>query len=163
MKNEVRDLLDIAIDREIISEAFYLAAINKTEDTGARELLRELAVREAAHREWVKALKEKASIDPDWIPAKQRGLAIRPDLTIGHDLQIGEHLNDINLAEGASLQDVITAAMKREQYSVEFYTGMHDASGDTAVRQLCDQLIQEERSHKARLELFYEDFFLKEN
>ncbi len=157
MNSKVRDLLDIAVDREIVSEAFYLAAINRTEDPGARVLLRELAIQEAAHREWVKALKEKATVQPDWNPAKQ------PDLTIRPDLKISEFLVDVNLAEGASLQDVITAAMKRELDSIRFYTGMHDASGDTAVRQLCDKLVQEERTHKAKLEVFYEDFFLKED
>ena len=149
--SEITELLDIAIDREIASEAFYIGAQKKTQDPGARELLQELASQEAKHREWVKDLKEKGLSRQSW---RRKKLP---------DLMISEYLIDINLEEPVGLQDVITAAMKREQNSIDFYTQMKQLLNVKIAQQLCERLIQEEHRHKSRLEVFYDDFFLKEN
>jgi rubrerythrin len=151
MVNELKDLLDIALDREIVSEAFYIASQKKTRDPGAVELMRSLAREEASHSQWIKKLKEKSPEGKDWHPEK---------LT---DLMISEYLVDIHLAEEAGLQDVITAAMKREQYSFEFYARMEQAARSEAAKRLCRKLVKAEREHKIKLEILYDDLFYKEN
>jgi rubrerythrin len=76
---------------------------------------------------------------------------------------ISEYLVDPGIAEGAGLQEVLIAAMKREQYSVEFYNGLERAMTDGPGRQFCRKLILAEEGHKAKLEDLYENLFLKED
>jgi rubrerythrin len=151
MVNEITELLDTAIDREIAAEAFYLAAQKMTTDSGALALLKELAAREAQHREWVKGLKAQAG--------KLKGRPARTTV----DLKISEGLTDPELTVGASLQDIITIALKREQYSIEFYNRLKPALTGEEAGLLCEKLLQEEQGHKHKLEVFYDDFFNQEN
>jgi rubrerythrin len=151
MAREVTDLLDIAMDREIVSEAFYTAYQKRTQDPGAIKLMQELAQEELKHYQWIKNLKDTGQASHDWHQQKLP------------DLKISEYLMDINITEGAGLQDVITVAIKREQSSVEFYININQMTENKAVRQLCEKLIQAERNHKAKLEIFYEGLFYQEN
>ena len=151
MVNETTELLDTAIDREIAAEAFYLAAQKMTTDSGALTLLKELGAREAQHREWVKVLKTQGG--------KLSGRRGRTPV----DLKISEGLTDPGLTAGASLQDIITIALKREQYSIEFYSRLKRALNEDQAEVLCEKLLLEERRHKHKLEVFYDDFFNQDN
>ncbi len=151
MADEITNLLNTAIDREIAAEAFYLAAEQKTTDIGARTLLSELAKREAQHREWLKNLQG------------EKGKTSAQRIKDPPDLGLSEGLVELELTEGASLQDVLTIAMKREEHSVEFYLRLRPMLSEKPVQSLCEKIIREERSHKHRLEVFYDDFFNREN
>jgi rubrerythrin len=151
MIGELTELLDIAMDREIASQAFYIAGQKKTRDQGAIELMKELAAQELKHLEWIKNFKESGLSSKDWSPKNLSAL------------NISEYLVDANIAEGAWLQDVITAAMKREQHSVEFYSQMMQVMNSETGKRLCERLSSEELNHKNKLEIFYHDYFLKEN
>jgi rubrerythrin len=151
MATETSDLLNIAMDREIVSEAFYTANQKKTTDPGAIQLMRELALEESKHYQWIKNLKEQ------WLEKDARPPKKIPDL------MISEYLTETQISEGAGLQEVITAAMKRELLSVEFYAKMKLEMNTMAGKQLCEKLIEAERNHKAKLEIFYDDLFNQED
>ena len=59
MTDELIDLLDTAIYKEIMSQAFYIAGQSKTQDPSAKVLMKELAQAELRHAEWLKDLKER--------------------------------------------------------------------------------------------------------
>lgn len=151
MIDEVTGLLDIAMDREIVSQSFYLAGQKKTQDPGAIQLMKEMAEQEFRHYQWIKEFKEKGLT---FTPRHNDKVA---------DLKLSEYLTDINLTEGASLQDVIMAALKREQHSIEFYHEMKQILVTPEGQELCDRLGHEELHHKQKLELFYDDFIRQEN
>lgn len=151
MIDELAQLLDIALDREIVSQTFYIAGQKKTTDPGAVQLMKELAEEEQKHYEWIKKFKETGR------SGQSSGLKSQPDLGISNDLV------NMDIKEGAMLQDVITTALKREDSSIEFYTKMKSAMTNEAGQRLCDKLIKAEMGHKKKLEVFYEDLFLKEN
>jgi rubrerythrin len=151
MTSDLSELFDTAMDREIVSQAFYVAGQKKTQDPGAIELLKELAYQEQRHYELIKDFKDNHPDENKW---KSRSL---------DELMISEYLADVNLSEAAGLQDIITVAMKREQSSVEFYSQMQQLADSKAAGQLCEQLIYEEKKHKTKLETFYDDLFFKEN
>ncbi len=151
MVDELTELLDIAMDREIVSQAFYDAGQKKTQDPGAIELMKELAYQELKHYEWIKDFKENHSVSKEWHSKRLP------------DLMISEYLVDVNLSEAAGLQDVITVAIKREQSSIEFYSKMKQLAKSKVARQLCDRLNHEELNHKIKLETFYDDLFYQEN
>ena len=59
MPDELVELWDTAIYKEIASQAFYIAGQSKTQDPGAKALMKELAREELKHSQWLKNLKEK--------------------------------------------------------------------------------------------------------
>ena len=150
MPDELTELLDAAIYRELASQALYEAAQNKTRDPGAKTLLKELAEEELRHSELLKNLKEKGLEKLSWHQEEVPNLRISEYLTGGETL------------EGAGLQDTLTFAMKREQQSIEFYSKLMSVVSDEAVKYLCERLIHEELRHKLRLEIFYDDLFYGE-
>lgn len=145
------DILDIAMDREIVAEAFYEAAQHKTSDKGAIELLKELASYEHQHLLWIKKLKNSGADIGSWSPQKVQ------------NLNLTGYLNDIQLNYGAGLQEVLTAAMKREQSSIEFYTVLQSEFDNPEIIELCSKLASQEAVHKNKLELLYENIFLTQN
>ena len=145
MRDEVTELLDTAIYKEIASQAFYIAGQEKTDDSGARLLMEELAQEELKHARWLEALKEKGLDSQDC----QRDKV--PNLMISEYLSGGDSL------DGAGVQDTLLFAMKREQQSVDFYSRMMDIMKDETARQLCARLMREELAHKLKLETLYDD------
>ncbi len=151
MSDELTQLLDTAIYKEIASQAFYIAGQDKTQDPGAKALMKELAQEELRHSEWLKNLKEKGVEKLSWHQDKVSNLMISEYLTGGDTL------------EGAGLQDVLVFAMKREQQSIEFYSRLMSVMRDEAAKRLCEKLVHEELKHKLRLETFYDDQFYGED
>jgi rubrerythrin len=151
MLDELTELLDTAIYKEIASQAFYIAGQSRTEDPGAKALMKELAEEELKHSQWLKDIREKGlnkrSLHQNEVP----------------NLRISEYLTGGGRLEGASLQDTLIFAMKREQQSIEFYSRLMGVMRDEAAKHMCERLVHEELRHKLRLEIFYDDFFYGED
>ena len=109
LQDEITDLLNSAIYKEIASEALYLALQNKTPDAGASALIREMAEEERRHAEWITVFRDKRK-SASW----HRGPVA--------DLQIADHLMAADHWTGAGLQDTLVFCIKREQQSLEFYS-----------------------------------------
>lgn len=151
MQDELRELLETAMYREIASQAFYIAGQNKTDDPGAKALMKELAEGELRHSQMLKGLKER-----DWGKGQWQNEKI-PNLMISEYLTGGDKL------EEAGLQDTLVFAMKREQQAVEFYSRMMGILSDQDAKGLCERLVHEELKHKQKLEIFYDDLFYRED
>ncbi len=147
MPDELTDLLDAAMYKEIASQAFYIAGQKKTRDPAARALMKELAEAELKHLQWLKNLKEKDWEEQHWHRDRVP------------DLMISEYLTGGDILEDASLQDTLIFSMKREQQAIEFYSKMMGVIRDETAKHLCERLVHEELKHKLRLEMFYDDFF----
>ena len=151
MVDDLADLLDTAMYKEIASHAFYVAEQRRTQDPGARALMKELAEQELKHSEWVKGLKEKGL-------KKQYGHQTKVS-----NLMISEYLTSSDTIEGAGLQDTLTFAIKREQQAIEFYSKMMSVMKDRSAKRLCQRLTANELRHKLKLEIFYDDLFYGED
>ena len=151
MLDELTELLDTAIYKEIASQAFYIAGQRTTEDQGAKTLMKELAEEELKHSQLLKNIKEKGVNQSNW----RRGEV--------PNLRISEYLTGSETLEDAGLQDTIIFAMKREQQSIEFYSRLMSLMRYEMAKRLCERLVYEELRHKLRLEIFYDDFFYGEN
>jgi rubrerythrin len=151
MTDELSDLLDSAIYKEIAAQAFYEAGQSKTEDAGAKELLKELAREEVGHTERLKKFKEKGLSTRMWHRGKVR------------DLKLSDYLVGANTLEGAGLQDVLISAIKREQQAIDFYSKMTGVLREQTAKHLCESLVHEELRHKLRLEILYDDLFYHED
>lgn len=151
MSDELTELLDAAISKEISSQALYVAGQGKTQDPGARALMKELAEEELKHSQLLKDIKEKGLAQAAW----QRNEVL--------NLGISEYLTGGETLEGAGLQDTLIFAMKREQQSIEFYSRLMSVMRGKAAKQMCERLIHEELRHKLRLEIFYDGLFYEED
>jgi rubrerythrin len=151
MSEELIELLDTAIYREIASQAFYVAGQRKTEDPGAKALMKDLADEEYKHSKLLKSLKDKGVVKLKWQQERV------------HSLGISEYLTGGVTLESAGLQDTLILAIKREQQSVEFYSKLMGAMRDTVAKHLCERLVHEELRHKLKLEMFYDNLFYKED
>jgi rubrerythrin len=151
VQDELDELLEKVIYKEIASQAAYIAGQSRTRDPGAQVLMKELAQEELQHSELLKSLKDKGLQAQAWHREKVP------------DLRISEYLTGVDTLEDASLQDTLVFAMKREQQSVEFYTKMMGVMRDKAAKHLCQKLASEELKHKLKLEMFYDDLIYGEN
>jgi rubrerythrin len=150
MEEEIHQLLDAAISKETASQALYAQLQNKTDDPGARQLMKELEADEKSHARWIAKLRD--SSDPTSWTKKPVS-----------DLGISEQLNAPSVLEGAGLQDTLIFAMRREQSSVEFYSRMMAVTRAESGKKLCLRLVNQEMSHKLKLELLYDNLFLGED
>jgi rubrerythrin len=124
-----------------------MAGQNKTEDTGAKALMQELAAEELRHASLLKNFKEKGLPEQGWH---------REEIA---NLMISEYLTGPDTIKEAGLQETLVIAMKREQQSVDFYSSITGILRDESAKRLCQKLVDEELKHKLRLETFYDDLF----
>ena len=153
MQDELKELLEAAMYKEIASEAFYVAGQQNTSDKGARVLMEELAAEEARHLQFLKALK-----DSDWPSGEYKYKKEKVP-----DLKISEYLTGPDKLEGAGLQDTLAFAVKREKQAIEFYFGMLNILQSGEAKALCERLAQEEMKHKQKLEVLYDTLFYGED
>lgn len=151
MHDELTELLETAIYKEVASQAFYEAGQKNTDDPGAKALMRELAEAELGHTQMLKELRERDWKEGQWHKEKIP------------NLMISEHLTGGDKLEGASLQDTLLFAMKREQQALEFYSHMMSALRDRDAKLLCQKLAHDELKHKLKLETLYDDLFYQED
>ncbi|RJQ38108.1 MAG: rubrerythrin [Dehalococcoidia bacterium] len=151
MADELGELFDVAIYREIASQALYHAAREKTDDAGAKVLLEELEKGELKHERQLKALREKGFRRT---PVRRESVA---------DLKMSDYLQAPMTIEGAGLQDTLTFAIIHEQQAVDFYTGLMAILESPEAQSVCQSLMQSELSHKAKLERLFDDLFYKED
>jgi rubrerythrin len=151
MHDELTELLETAMYKEVAAEAFYSAGQNNTDDPGAKALMKELADDERHHLEILKGLKDR-----DWEKVQWHKKKIP-------NLMMSEHLAGSDKLYGAGLQGTLVTAMKREQQAVEFYSRMMSVLRNEEAKRLCERLVHEELKHKYRLELLYDDLFYGED
>src|SRR3989304_174087 len=128
MRDELADLLDTAIYKEVATQAFYIAGQAQTEDPGARALLKELSEEELRHAQRLKEVREKGWQNYRW---QRKRIP---------NLMLSEYLVDKDSLAGAGLQDTLLFAIKREQQSVGFYSRMTGVVNDEAAKSLCRRL-----------------------
>jgi rubrerythrin len=151
MSQELEELIETAMYKEIASNAFYSAGLRQTEDRGAIALLSELAEDELGHLEKLKKLKEGDWNKTPWVSKRVA------------DLKLSDYISGSDKLEGAGLQDALISAIKHEQKAVDFYSRMTSLFRDEEAKSLCQWLAQQELNHKQKLEKFYDDFFYAED
>ncbi len=140
--------LDMAIKKEVEAHTLYRSVARKMDDPAARTLLAELAEEEVRHR----ALLEELTGD--------QAASFKPPQ--GRSRNIVNYLTSKPLRADSSLQQILVYAMKREDEARAFYQTMARAADNADLRALLENLSAMEDSHKARLEILYEDVFMQE-
>jgi rubrerythrin len=146
------ELVQQAIKFEEEAFAFYDAAARAVKPAQTRAMLKELAQEEAGHKAKLEEVVKKGLA---W--AKSSGKA-----TETVNLHIGDFLMPAKLTEKADVQDALNVAIKREQASYEFYTGMAKAVA-SGMGKVFEFLATEELKHKNKVENIYDQVVNQQN
>jgi rubrerythrin len=145
----VQEALRFAVQREIEAAEGYGEMARKTKDPSLKTLLLELQSDEQNHRKLLEDL-AAANIVP---------------LMTGNveDLRISDYLIEEPLGEGSGFQGLLIFAAKKEAKAVELYAKLRDECSRPEQKRLFEFLIQQEKSHKLKLEKEYEAYVLQED
>lgn len=151
MNEALLEVLDTAIYQEVASQAVYRVAQAQTDDPAAIKLLKDLEAEDVKHADWLKDLREGSVVGenkcyPDQVP----------------NLKLSEYLSAPETLNRAGLQETLAFAIKREQAAIDFYSRLMGTLRDAQAKDLCECLVHDELKHKLKLELYYEELFLKE-
>ena len=145
MNEEIAEILDTAMLKEVASEAMYRQAAAMASEPSVATLLGELADEEEHHLAVLKNLKPENIIET---PVLKTRMA---------DLKLSDHLKAPSELPGAELTESLLFAIKREAESVTFYTELMGLFSDETAKNLCQALAWQELAHKAKLELLYDN------
>jgi rubrerythrin len=145
----VQDVLRFAVQREIEAAQGYGEMARKTKDPSLKTLLLELQSDEQNHRKLLEDL-AAANIVP-WMTGNVE------------DLRISDYLIEEPLGEGSGFQGLLIFAAKKEAKAIELYARLRDECPRPEQKRLFEFLIQQEKSHKLKLEKEYETYVLQED
>jgi rubrerythrin len=141
------DFIEFAIKREEEAIKAYgdIAGIAKT--PGLKKLLLDLQEEERNHKKLLQEITEE----------KIESLEIKEIA----DLKISDYLVDEPPSSDMNFQDLLIMAAKKEQKAVDLYSDLKKKSSNKELEKLFEFLIQQEKSHKLKLEEEYEKHVLE--
>ena len=151
MNEEVAEILETAMLKEVASAATYRQASTLAPEPVVATLLEELADEEGHH---LAVLKNLDTENIRKTPVLESRLA---------DLKLSDHLKAPSELPGAELTETLLFTIKREAESVAFYTMLMGVFGDEGAKNLCQALAWQEMAHKAKLELLYDHIVYAED
>ena len=136
-------IIDLAIDKEEQSHAFYVELQSMVKDQGTRETLGFLAGEEVKHREFLMRYR-KGDLGPD-------------TLRLSHvvDYGIAQHLEAPELKETLEEKAAYLLAAYREVRAYNFYRALAAIHPEGTTRQMLDRMANEELKHKEKVEYLY--------
>jgi len=143
--------IELAIKMEEEGFRNYLAAIQKVQNKGARELLKEAACDELEHKHQLEKALVEGSMES---PEEMR----RPVPTMRLDYLLAKK----ELRPGSDAQEVLVYAIHLEKNSLDFYEKMVAGCSGAPMTALFERLLADEGRHLQSLEDMYEKHYLTE-
>jgi rubrerythrin len=142
-----QDILKFAISRQEKAIESYEKLSDLTQSPGLKELLLELQEEEKKHKSLLEGITDQ-KIDSFKIKEVP-------------DLKISDYLTEETPSEDMNFQDLLIFAAKKEQEAVDLYSNLAKNAEDEELEKLFQFLIQQEKTHKLRLEKEYDDHVLE--
>jgi len=143
--------LEMAISMESDGFRNYLEAIRKVESKAAREVLKDAALDELAHKYEL----EKALVDG----SMTAGELEKPLPT----MSLSSVLAKKELRPGSDAREALAYAIHLENGAILFYKRMASACSGAPMGKLMERLVVDESRHLQQLEDLYEEHFMTEN
>lgn len=140
-RSEFNDILDYAINEEVLSYEFYTEAAGKVEDEALKDTFTDLAKEELDHKKFLEDFKDSHSETID--------------LKESVDYKIADTIDKPELTTDMSFSDAIALAIKREDEAMEMYQSLADATVEDDKKSVFIGLKNMEQMHKTRLEDIY--------
>lgn len=146
--SKFEDVVKFAIKKEEAAYKSYGEMKEMTETPGLKDMLADLQAEENNHKKLLQDISH----------SEVANIKIRDVI----DLKISDYLSEEPPSSDMTFQDLLILAAKKEQEAVDLYTGMKNAASSDELTKLFDFLIEQERSHKLKLEMEYEKYVLGE-
>jgi rubrerythrin len=149
--NNLTEIIDFAIDREVEAEQFYISISEQESFAGKKEMFLEYAAEEKKHQallEDLKSGKTGKGLDEyefKWIT----------------DIKRSNYVHDVEYKPGMAYQDILLLACKREEVALALYNDLQAKAETDEAKKVFKILCQEEAKHKLALETMYDDFMAK--
>jgi len=143
------DVINFAIAREEDAVDAYGSMAQKAQNPGLKELLLELEEEERNHKRLLQDI------------SQEKIAALKPEKII--DLKISDYLVEEPPDSEMNFQDLLIFAAKKEQKAVELYGRMADSTDDVDLKKLFLFMVEQEKAHKFKLEVKYEEHVLEED
>ena len=147
--SKFQDVVIFAIKKEDEAIKGYENMIKIAKMSAVKQLVQELQDEERNHKKLLRGLTE-GKIE-----------SYEPHNVI--DLKISDTPEEEKLDADIDFQGLLIHAAKEEQRAVELYSHLRKLSPSRELRKLFDFLIEQERSHKLKLETEYEKHVLQED
>lgn len=144
-----QDAINFALKREEDAIQGYGSLIEVAKNPGIKKLLQELQEEERNHKKLLQSLSEGEV--KSYQPTKVL------------DLKISDYLEEEPLDADMDFQQLLIFAAKKEQNAVELYSNLAQNAEDEELKKFFEFLIEQEKSHKLRLETEYEKHVLWED
>jgi rubrerythrin len=146
---DLKSILTFAIRREEEAARAYSEMKDLAEEQSLRSVLEELETEERKHKLLLEDVLEGKA---------------RPEAPVYvADLKISDYVQDEPLGPSATIQDLLIFAAKKEQKAADLYTALASKYPEGQSQRLFGFLASQEKTHKLRLEIEYEKYFLAEN
>jgi rubrerythrin len=136
-----KQILEMAIEREVEAYEFYSAVAAKDLDPFLKKLFTELAEEEADHKKILEA----------FIKNPEKPLHFKQT----KDYKVAETVDKPALSIAMKPADALALAMKREEEAMDLYNEFAEASETEEQKAIFIELAKMEQGHKTRLEDLY--------
>ena len=143
MDRRLSDILDLAIQREEEAYDFYMDIYGVVDDQSVKNTLEFIAGEEKKHKAFLVNYRE-GNYGAD---------ALRMADSV--DYKIAEYLEEPEIEENMSSQDVYLIAAHRESRSHQFYTELAGVHVDGDTKSMLLKMASEELKHKEKMEYLY--------
>jgi rubrerythrin len=143
MDKRVSDILEIAIKREEEAYDFYMDIQGKITDPSVKETLEFIAGEEKKHKAFLVNYRDGNF--------GVQGLRMSDVV----DYKVAEYLEEPEVDENTTPQDVYLVASHRERRSYFFYTELANLHTDGEAREMLLKMANEELKHKEKMEYLY--------
>ena len=143
MGKTVAEILDMAIQREELAYDFYMDIYDKVDDAGVKDTVEFIAGEEKKHKAFLVSYKE----------GKYGADSLRMSSVV--EYKIAEYLEEPELAQDSSREDIYLVAAHREARSHLFYTEIASLHADSDLKTMLLKMANEELKHKEKMEYLY--------
>ncbi len=147
-REELKAIIEFAVNSEEESHAFYLDAKSKVNDPALQDLFQDLADEELDHKKFLREFLESGA----------ETIRISPS----SDYKLAEVMEAPELTTDVSFPDAIMIAIKNEESAMYMYQGLADSCEDPGERDIFVGLKNMEQMHKTRLEEIYTNVAYRE-
>ncbi len=148
--NTFQEIIKFAINTENEAAEFYRDMQNRSMHSTSKQFFQELEAMERGHAKML----ESFTID---------NISTSFSEPVINDLQISDYMDEIEIRNNLSFQEVLIIAMKREESAMKMYQDLANRMSNENTKNIFLRLAGEESKHKHQLESVYDDEILKEN
>jgi len=143
-----KEIIEFAIKREEDAIRSYGEMAEKTNMPGLKKLLLDLQSEEKNHKKMLENISQEKlkSYEVKKVP----------------DLKITDHLLEEPMEPEMNFQELLIYAAKKEQRAADLYSELASQAQDEDMKKTFEFMVQQEKSHKLKLEKEYEDHVLDE-